>query len=343
MLGETELYAFEDEEWQRHGSDELVALMAQTAPMPPQSHNSLKRRLFPSTLWQSRIPAVQSARGLLSKMGSVSDATVVLHTTYLASLARQLKVAGARVVLDAYDLVWRAHENDGIDGPIGRRLVRRSYARWVRRSELGEVQHADALVVAGYADLASLAMTQNARWVPTPPMQVDPVPFTAASGRLRIGFLGHFHHHHTYLSAKALMNAPVAREPGVELVFAGLGSNDLTVPDRVTVIGGVRDPSRFYAAVDAVVAPVVGGSGMKVKLVEAVLAARPTITTPRGAEGFPPPLRRHLGRVEIRTLDAAAVRAHIDASDREGARRDFEEVGGFDAVITAYRQAVAAD
>jgi hypothetical protein len=88
------------------------------------------------------------------------------------------------------------------------------------------------------------------------------------------------------------------------------------------------------------VAPVAGGSGVKCKLGEAILAGRPVITTELGAAGFPPELRERFDICELRDLTAARVGAAVERFSSEEARNEFDRLLGETAVGDAYEAAL---
>jgi glycosyltransferase involved in cell wall biosynthesis len=52
-------------------------------------------------------------------------------------------------------------------------------------------------------------------------------------------------------------------------------------------LGPVDNPAEFYSLVDVVLAPLSLGGGMKVKIVEALLAGVPVVASAAAAEGIP--------------------------------------------------------
>jgi hypothetical protein len=218
---------------------------------------------------------------------------VILHTTYLGPLAQERAPWMRRVVLDAYDLVWRAHRIDARSGPPTYRLARRAYASTVRRREAASLRAADVVPVAGYRDWEWVrGVAPASGWCPTG-MTAATAPPPPKGPNLRIGFLGNFAHQATVDSARALVDAPAARSGGVEVLLGGWASDRYAgeLAGRATVVGEVAAAPDFWRHVDCAVIPVPSGAGMKCKISEALLAGRPVVTTPLGAEGFDPTAR----------------------------------------------------
>ena len=319
------------------GEAALIDGLEGQRPSPPDQAPSLKRRLFPSTLWESGIRARRALATHLDRLELEPDSIVLLHTSSLAGVAPLLRLAPERIALDVYDLVAIAHRNDAALAPPPLAALRRVYARTVRSREQRALAHSGTLIVAGHADHATLAARfADLHWIPTPtPVNVVAPP--PPGERTRIGLLGNFAHRATARSAELLLESELARDPAIRILIAGLGSGARFADDpRVDVLGPVTRPEEFYAQVACVVAPVAGGSGMTVKLAEAVLAGRPVITTALGASGYPPTLSRHFEISTPAELTAERIRVAISSFDAAGARADFERQLGWDAVVTRY-------
>jgi glycosyltransferase involved in cell wall biosynthesis len=101
------------------------------------------------------------------------------------------------------------------------------------------------------------------------------------------------------------------------LVIAGRGTDRLGLPPArdVDVLGEVESAADFLAGLSLLLFPVERGSGMKVKVLEAIATGVPVVTTPVGAEGI------DAGEgVVVETSDealaAAAARILADAGER---------------------------
>ncbi|MBK1817127.1 glycosyltransferase [Luteolibacter yonseiensis] len=74
--------------------------------------------------------------------------------------------------------------------------------------------------------------------------------------------------------------------PGAKMVLAGSICGRVPAPSGVVEIGFVKDRVDFYNQCSFVVNPVRGGTGLKIKSVEALFHARPLVTTKHGASGL---------------------------------------------------------
>lgn len=302
--------------------------------------HDLKRAVFPSALFETARKAC-AAEGL-PPLGDAS--LVVLHTSLLTPAVEQIRQVGsARIAVDVHDLVYRTHEEDaGLAPRAWLRGIRRGYAASVRRRELAGLNGSDVVLMAGWTDDADYARTggtANSFWAPTG-LTVDFVE-RRESETLRVGILGNFAHVATYQPADALLESELAATPGVELVFAGLGSTEWAASRGTQALGTVGSVSEFYTGVDAVVLPVINASGMKTKLAEAALAGVPVLTTSAGAAGYEPDLRAWFSVAERLTdVSATAVRDHVRSIESHAMRAAFEARLGPNAATATYVEAL---
>lgn len=282
-----------------------------TTPHVRSEMESFKRRLFPSTLWESGSRASRK----ITPDTLLRNDIAVLHTTYLGPAVERLaRGAGRRVVLDVYDSVWRAHKFDAqATSNLALSAARRGYSKTVRHRESRAVEAAWCVPVAGWSDsLLIRQLSPRSRWLPTGlSAEETPAPRNAP---LRIGLIGSFAHSATVDAARILCEGALARSSDVEIVLAGLGSQEWAQGRRVTALGRVETTAEFYRSIDAVVVPVRNGTGMKCKLAEAALAGRPVITTPAGAEGFPPDIAANFVVGDINGITPEQVQTAVSRS-----------------------------
>ncbi|MGC4071980.1 MAG: glycosyltransferase family 4 protein [Nibricoccus sp.] len=125
----------------------------------------------------------------------------------------------------------------------------------------------------------------------TVPMPFAPQPqpwATAIPGRCLFvgGYSGHNIEAVKWLVSE-IWPRVIAQYPGAELIIAGtVGKSLKESPPGVRVLGPVDDLKAEYAKTSACLVPLPLGTGLKIKLVEAMSYGRPVITTPAGAEGF---------------------------------------------------------
>jgi hypothetical protein len=315
-----------------------VDMVGTSNPEPSHSRSrssaTIKRALFPSTLFESGRRAIRAFP--LSEIGR--DSTIVLHTSYLAPMIRSLRRAGARrVVIDVYDFVSDAHMDDARSGSRTR-LLRSAYGRSVRRRELHYLAQADCLAIAGWRDASTLAAhgLDDSAWIPTG--IVATVSRMPEADPVSVGLIGNFAHSATMGAAEALLSSQLATSDACRLVFAGLQSSNICGPPNLKLLGPVGDIREFYDEIHAVAVPVQNSAGMKCKLAEAILAGKTVLTTEEGAVGYPPSLRRHFFISSLSGLTEEAVRLALLSHDQETSHEAFEAACGFDSAVKAYTE-----
>ena len=179
------------------------------------------------------------------------------------------------------------------------------------------------------------------------PVPVQTLPPRACARRLfetphrlgHVGFIGHGNDANLFsISRFITLWSQVESPMRPELVVAGEICRSLPPPPPgVRHLGYVEEPKDFYAAVDAVVAPMIAGTGLKMKILEALSFGTPVLGTRMGFEGFDTVAPQHhfTGLPELIdgllaiSDDPAALQslttACTDLLDRYGAAADTEE------------------
>src|SRR5207248_6316394 len=95
----------------------------------------------------------------------------------------------------------------------------------------------------------------------------------------------------------------------------------------VRVLGEVQSGTKFLRGLSVLLFPLERGSGVKVKVLEAIASGVPVVTTPSGAEGIEPS-EGVVVETEDAALAAAAARLLADPAERlargAAARATFE-------------------
>lgn len=124
-------------------------------------------------------------------------------------------------------------------------------------------------------------------------VDIQPEPAAMPEPGCRIGFLASFAHQPNVDAALFFADTifPLVRQHLSDAEFVVAGRNpptSLLQKDGagITCIGYVEDVPTFYGSVDLVVAPILYGGGIKIKVLEAMACGRPVVTTTIGAEGI---------------------------------------------------------
>ena len=224
---------------------------------------------------------------------------VLVHYVWLSAA---LEGAGkAQRLLDTHDLFGDRHlvaRRDGLD------------PSWFFTSVPEESRGLDRadLVLAVQEEEAAELRRRTARPVltlghpPTLDFLADSLP---ARGRAPFGWLGSGNPWN--LRAVTALDEALADAPDLPWLLAGriLRRPGLALHSAPLLLPDVPDPRDFYAAVDCVLNPMAGGTGLKIKTVEALGFGRPVIGTRDAFAGLAAEHPAH------RAADVAEVVAHM--------------------------------
>ncbi|MGH7337030.1 MAG: glycosyltransferase family 4 protein, partial [Myxococcota bacterium] len=142
----------------------------------------------------------------------------------------------------------------------------------------------------------------------------------------RVGFLGTLQRSANAFGLRRFVQEVwplvLERAPEAELVVAGVGAPpdlvaELAAAPRVRYLGEVDDIEAFYAAASVFVAPILIGGGIIVKVLDALTAGAPVVTTTFGNEG----IRAVPGRDLLVADDFGEMAAGITGLLRDPSRR----------------------
>lgn len=178
-------------------------------------------------------------------------------------------------------------------------------ALWKRR-EKQMVRECNINTFAGYGNYIALRELnrQSCFWLPTP-ADYSPV-FRPNNEYPVLGFIGNLNYLPNELSLRAFLKrySSILQTAGLELVVAGYGSERVgSWGYPVRLLGAVDDVDEFYSQIDAAIAPIEHGSGIKVKVVEAFSRGVPVFATAHVRDGFPAEFHKFIFDMsEIATL-----------------------------------------
>ena len=116
----------------------------------------------------------------------------------------------------------------------------------------------------------------------------------------------------------------IDKYPMLMLRIAGKNGGDLKLPNAkgVQLVGEVEDSDRFLRSVDVMIAPLLSGSGTRVKILQALRVQVPVICTSLAKEGL---LLRHRQEVLIADTGEEWLEAIASLIDEETERSSFRE------------------
>lgn len=264
--------------------------------------------------------------------------------------ALMLKRRGIPMILDAHDVLTKPAERGMLQGSGKGKLLARLKYRLVKAAELRLVKKFDVIFTLSEYDrryLLGMEPDLHVRTVPIP-AGLDITDRAFEQQRNTILFLSSYRYRRVNVDAALWFCRevfPLVRKsvPDARFVIAGYGPpEELTaLADRdpqVEVPGFVEDLDRCYKEAAIFVAPILTGGGIIVKVLDALAAGTPVVTTSYGNEGIgAEPGRDLLVANDPKAFAAAVIRLLNDReyaraiadSGREFVRRNY----GLEAVI----------
>ncbi len=204
----------------------------------------------------------------------------------------------AKVSLRAHNvehIIWKrkaAHEKYRL-----KRWYLANMASRVERFEMKVVGHCDCLVTISPLDLAYFVgqgSTLPAITIPTG-LSMEAYPLTSIPAETSLFFIGALDWLPNQEGLKWFLenvfSSLCEAIPGIRFHVAGRNAPKsvlhLLQDKNIIYHGEVEDAREFMKAYRVMIAPLLTGSGIRIKIIEAMALGRPVVTTPVGIEGIP--------------------------------------------------------
>ena len=218
--------------------------------------------------------------------------------SYLPQLRRL--VPNATFILEQHNLEWQIFERLAGELRSPLREVVKVEARALRRRERQALRQVDSVIAISNADAQQFRDLAGIEPVVVPPFIELLPPRDEKPSEPQIGYVGLLAWQPNVFGLNWFCRDvwPLVRAvvPNASMTIAGSGlrrlpSGALDVPQDwqqpgITTVGFVDDLNELYKNITGMVAPVVGGSGVRMKLLETLRAGMPTVTTTDGAAGL---------------------------------------------------------
>jgi len=254
-----------------------------------------------------------------------------VHVEHLRGSLLAERVQDTPCVIDAVDSITSLFEQAVRQAPFWRqRLVARLDLGRTRRFEAGLSTRFERTLVSSRRDAAAftaLAGGQAVSRVVALPNGVDldyfhPLPSSPQAETIL--FTGKISYHANEAAvlelARRIMPLVWSERPHARLVIAGKDPSQavsrLSDDPRITVTGYVEDLRPFFWSATVVVAPLVYGTGIQNKVLEAMACGVPVVASTAACAGITAPPERAL----LVGSDAQQIAAHVIALFRDPAR-----------------------
>lgn len=279
----------------------LNTIGARVFPIPEESVLLRSLRIAKAVFGGRNIPAArylwpQRKNEILDYARQLAPDVVILADPYMAELIPDLRKLGLRVVLDTYNVESVLHARTAASMDWGARRLSFSILAWnTRRLERRYYPLADRLLAASSDDADWYHKNLNLRRVDVVPNVVALPQATATRGSSRtIVYSGFFAYAPNQDAAARLLALSQDLEGrGVEhrLRLVGRGitaelAQGAKACASVEAVGAVESMEPYLLEAALFVAPLAAGSGTKFKILQALAAGLPVVTTAVGAEGL---------------------------------------------------------
>lgn len=239
------------------------------------------------------------------------------------------------VILDEHNIYWELLEYDMHNlpffrsGPGRRRSVQRILTPWLlkraTRFEEKAIERVDAVLVTSEQDRAKILARINGAGskVQVLPNSVDvsryPIDDTDPESA-SVLFAGNFNYVPNREAASIIANSLAPKLPESHFVLVG---NDppweFRIPGRVSVQGHVHDLNPILAKSAVCIAPLIHGSGTRIKILTYLAARKGVVATTKACEGLDVLNGRHLLIRDDWDSFASAIRELLEDPERRSA------------------------
>jgi polysaccharide biosynthesis protein PslH len=249
----------------------------------------------------------RNARQLSTLLIQRPFASVQIEGVHLSNYVSVIRATPNRppIVVDWHniesELMWRYSDNTSI---WMKKMLARRTARLLQSTEISLLEGCDAHTVASERERQKLLAHCPSANICVVPNGVDTDFFSrtyisnlttnaAAQPEQHILFVGSMDYHANIDAvswfARSIWREISRKRPHLKFVIVGRNPPPAVrelASDRIIVTGSVEDVRPFYASAAAAIVPLRVGSGTRLKILEAMAAGVPVISTNLGAEGL---------------------------------------------------------
>jgi polysaccharide biosynthesis protein PslH len=221
---------------------------------------------------------------------------------WCAGYCEQLSGVADRVALDLHNVESELHESCAVAEGGAEGFAHRMFARAARELERSWLPRFAVILAASAADRDLIWKRAGAARVTVYPNAIPLPPLPTAPREHAVVFSGNLEYHPNASAVRFFRRAvwPRLRNRWPDLIWRLVGRNPQSVEqwtkgdDRIQVTGPVGDAIAELGRAQVAVAPILAGSGTRLKILEAWGAGVPLVSTTIGAEGLPAKDGEHL-------------------------------------------------
>ena len=265
--------------------------------------NFVQRRIFDNEPYLPATYNVPRMNRLIERQLLENDYDII----YISYLGMMVYIDTIRryspkshVVLEQHNMEWQIFDRLADQSPWWLRKLIRFEAQALKRYEESAMRDVDVVISISETDASLIHDISGVSPIVVPTYFENQTHRDTNPESMKIGYIGHLKWQPNVIGLdwffKEVWHRVRARIPNAELIVAGPGlsrssSGELEVPQLwqnsgVEIVGFVDDLNDLYSQVVGMIAPVIGGSGVRMKLLETMGAGMPTVTTPDGALGL---------------------------------------------------------
>ncbi len=219
----------------------------------------------------------------------------VMEHFWCAGYADLLRQRADRLILDMHNIESALHAGSAASEGWSAALAHRAFAAIARRQERRWLPQFDLVLAASDADAARLRLLAPGARLGVYPNAI-PLRFPPPVWEQHcVAFSGNLEYHPNTAAVRFFAGQvwPELKRRDPELRWRLIGRNEWAVrrwiagDPRIEATGAVEDAVVELAGARVVVAPLLAGSGTRIKILEAWAAGRAVVSTRLGAEGLP--------------------------------------------------------
>jgi polysaccharide biosynthesis protein PslH len=257
----------------------------------------------------------------------------IIEHFWCAGYWEQISRVADRVALDLHNVESELHESCAVAEGGAEGFAHRMFARAALELERSWLPRFSLILAASAADGDLIGRRAGGVRVSVYPNAIPLPALPTATREHVIVFSGNLEYHPNTSAVRFFRQQvwPRLRDRWPNLIWRLVGRNPQAVQqwtkgdERIQVTGPVEDAIAELARAQVAVAPILAGSGTRLKILEAWGAGLPVVSTTLGAEGLPAKDGRHLlladggepfARAVSRLLQDARLREELSGAGR---------------------------